>query len=162
METYCSPLDVCNPSPFVFAQCDTNHWKLTGTILTAGTVDFSGAINEPFWALGFSSLGNAYPNQTNIEQAYYFTSLQTFPSDLPQLSATEVQFNDEYQTPSGVVNTFWTIAFDSTNKKITVGNLMTQLPGQSPRACPEILLAFWRLDSFAFSVPPTTIILPYS
>jgi hypothetical protein len=162
MLSYGTPLDVCNPSPFAFTQCDTNHWKTTGTILTAGTVDFSGAIDQPYWALGFSSLGNAYPYQTNIEQAYYFTSLQTFPSDLPQLSATKVQFNDEYQTPSGLVKTFWTVAFDPTNKKITISDLMTQLPGQSPKPCVEILLAFWRLDSFAFYVPPAVILLPYS
>lgn len=161
MKTYGSPLDICPPNPLAFTPCDTNHWKTTGAILTAGTVDFSGAINQPYWALGFSSLGNAYPHQTNIEQAYYFTSLQTYPSDLPQLSATEVQFNDEYQTPSGLVKTFWTITFDSVNKKITVGNLMTQLPGQALKACTEILLAFWRLDSFAFPVPPAVILLPY-
>jgi len=162
METYGTPLDVCNPSPFAPTQCDTNHWKTTGTILTAGTVDFSGAINQPYWALGFSSLGNAYPYQTNIEQAYYFTSLQVYPSDLPQLSATKAQFNDEYSTPSGLVKTFWTIAFDPTNKKIMISDLMTQLPGQSVKACTEILLAFWRLDSFAFNVPPQAILLPYS
>lgn len=157
-----TPLDICVPGALDFVECSTDNSKVTGSILVAGTTDFTGAINELYWALGFSSLGNQYPYQTNIEQAFFFTGLQVYPSDLPQLSATKVQFNDSYSTSSGLVQTMWTVNFDHANKKITVSDLMAKLPQQSAfRACSEILLNFWRLDSFSYAVPPATILLPY-
>ena len=154
---------MCVPNGLGFIECPTEQSKLTGTVLAAGTYDFSGAIDQPFWALGFSSLGNAYPYATNIEQAYFYSSLQVYPSDLPQLSSTKVQFNDEYATPSGLVQTKWTINFNHASKLITVSDLMTKLPQQSGfRACVEILLGFWRLDAFSYPVAPATILLPYT
>jgi hypothetical protein len=158
-----TPLDICVPSALGFVECPLGHTKFTGNILTAGANNFSAAIPDPYWALGFSSLGNSYPFQTNIEQAYFYTTLQVFPTDLPQLSSTKVQFNDAYATPSGLVQTKWTINFDHANKIITVSDLMTKLPSQSGfRACSEIYLNFWRLDSFSYVVPPQTILLPYT
>jgi hypothetical protein len=117
---------------------------------------------EPFWALGFSSLGNQYPYAVNIEQAFFFTNLQVYPSDLPQIDSVTVQFSDEYATPSGLVQTMWTIAFNHSAKTITVGNLMTKLPqGGGFRASTEILLSFFKFNVFSYAVSPATIILPY-
>lgn len=156
-----TPIDLCPINALGFVECPTGNSKITGNILVAQTYDFSGSINEPFWALGFSSLGNQYPYAVNIEQAFFFTNLQVYPSDLPQLSATEVQFNDEYATPDGLVQTMWTVVFNHSAKIVTVGNLMTKLPGGSFRASTEILLAFYKVNVFNYSVAPATILLPY-
>lgn len=155
-------LNICPISPLGFVECSTDDYALRGTILVAQTYDFTAAITEPYWALGFSSLGNSYPNLTNIEQAFYYNNLQVYPSDLPILNSTTVQFSDEYQTPTGLVKTRWQISFDPTNKLITIGNLLTKLPQDNAfRSCTEILLAFWKCNAFSFAVPPATILLPY-
>lgn len=155
-------LDICRTNALGFVECPTNTSKLTGNVLIAQTYDFSPAVTEPFWALGFSSLGNQYPYAVNIQQAFFYNNLQVYPSDLPQLNATTVQFGDSYKTPSGIVQTKWTIKFDHVAKTITVGNLMTKLPQSSSyRACSEILLSFWKANVFNYSVSPETILLPY-
>lgn len=155
-------LDVCPISPLGFTECSTDNYQITGNVLVAQIYDFTAAITEPYWALGFSSLGNAYPNSVVVEQAFYFDNTQVYPSDLPLISATKVQFSDEYQTPSGLVQTTWTVTINHASKTITIGDLMTKLPQESAfRACTEILLAFYKMNAFNYPVAPTMIALPY-
>lgn len=155
-------LDVCPINALGFTECSTDTYQINGTILVAQTYDFTAAITEPYWALGFSSLGNAYPNSVLVEQAFYFDGMKVYPSNLPLLSSTKVQFSDEYQTPSGLVQTMWTITINHAAKTFIVGDLMTKLPQETSfRACTEILLAFYKLNAFNYPVAPTMIALPY-
>ena len=155
-------LDICPTNALGFIECPSGTNFLTGSVLIAQTYDFSAAISEPYWALAFGSLGNAYPNVVTIEEALFYASLQVYPTNLPTVNSTTAQFSDQYQTPSGLVQTQWQVAFDHSAKTITVQNLMTKLPQSSSfQRCTEILLAYWKMTALNYASPPSQITLPF-
>lgn len=153
-------LDVC-PIPLLgFQDCPTDNYSVTGKALWGQVIDFTPSVVQPYWALGFEFMTNAYPNKVYVEQAFYFSSLQLYRCS--QVDTVTAQMNDSYLTSEGLVQTAFQIKFDQPNKKIYIQNLTTQLPQQSaPRGCAEILTRFWRATVFNFAALPGAITLPY-
>lgn len=155
-------IDICPISVLGFIECPTDNYQISGDTLIAQTYDFTSAINNPYWTLGFASLGNAYPYAVNVQQALFLNSLQVYPTNLPQIDAVTAQFFDQYETTSGLVQTKWQIAFNHAAKTIAIQNLFTKLPQMSSyRACSEILLSYWKMNIFTYAQPPSSITLPY-
>jgi hypothetical protein len=173
-------LNLCPIPVLGYRECDTSIYSFEGAILSGKTWDFTPAINQPYWALGFEFLGRQYaqlglgktnnyfdgvsaptnPPAINAQQALFFQTLQLY--NCTAVNSTTAQMTDSYNTPSGIVQTEFQVAFNISAKTITIQNLMTKLPQQSSfRACNEVLLSQWKAFLIQFAVVPGSISIPY-
>lgn len=130
----------------------------------AGNIQIYDQLNALWYSLtapnGVLTLSGSFRHGIIVEQAFFFNSLRLY--NCSAVDSVTAQMNDSYETPSGLVQTQFQVVFNHAAKTITLTNLKTQLPQQNvPRACTEILVAYFRATLFNYSSSPTAIQLPY-
>lgn len=155
-------INVTTPPLFKYEANEGNDFSVQGKTIIPVQYDFSSIIQGNYFALGYAFLGKAYPHKLNWQQAFFFQTLMVYPSNVDMVSADVVQFQDQYDTPEGMIYNQWQVIFDVADKLLTVQPLLTKQPGFTEYVpTPEIPVAFFKATLFTFDSYPTQTQMPF-